>query len=206
MMARTPDRTGKTGSEKLARVVRERRQELGLSRQELADATGIPYPTIAQVETAYRGASPARLGVIARVLGLDPKELYDVLASEGAAGRASVPPPSPPPSPPSSAPPMSASPRGGARRSAAPTGAAGRWHANPQFAAALAAPTGAAAAAPEPPTSRRRSRSTDRTAEVVDSAVDLLSQLPAEERIEALGRVQNRLLERIVEERIRSAR
>jgi hypothetical protein len=40
----------------------------------------------------------------------------------------------------------------------------------------------------------------------VDSAVDLLSQLPAEERIEALGRVQNRLLERIVEERIRSAR
>lgn len=205
-MARTPDRTGKTGSEELARVVRERRQELGLSRQELADATGIPYPTIAQIETAYRGASPARLGVIARVLGLDPKELYDVLASEGAADvQASARPRSaPPPSaPPPSVPPMSASPRGGARRSTAPTGPAGRWHANPQFAAALAAPTAAAAAAPEPPTPPRRSRSNER---VVDRAVDLLSQLPAEERIEALGRVQNRLLERIVEERIRSAR
>jgi hypothetical protein len=44
-------------------------------------------------------------------------------------------------------------------------------------------------------------RSTERTADVVERAVDLLSQLPTGERIEALGRVQNRLLERIVEER-----
>ena len=78
-----PDGSGKTGSDELARVVRERRESLGWTRQQLADATGIPYPTIAQIETAYRGVSPSRLGVIARVLGLDPKELYDVLASQG---------------------------------------------------------------------------------------------------------------------------
>ena len=83
-----PEGSGKTGSDELARVVRERRESLGWTRQQLADATGIPYPTIAQIETAYRGVSPSRLGVIARVLGLDPKELYEVLASAGEAGAA----------------------------------------------------------------------------------------------------------------------
>ena len=86
-----PDGSGKTGSDELARVVRERRESLGWTRQQLADATGIPYPTIAQIETAYRGVSPSRLGVIARVLGLDPKELYEVLASEGDGWRSAGP-------------------------------------------------------------------------------------------------------------------
>src|SRR4051794_39693201 len=82
-MSRSPsDGSAKTGSDELARLIRERREQLGMSRQDLADATGVPYPTIAQIETAYRGVSPSRLGVIARALGLDPKELYDVLASD----------------------------------------------------------------------------------------------------------------------------
>src|SRR3954453_23062372 len=82
-MSRSPSEgSGKTGSEALAQLIKGRREALGMSRQELADATGVPYPTIAQIETAYRGVSPSRLGVIARALGLDPKELYDVLASE----------------------------------------------------------------------------------------------------------------------------
>src|SRR3954447_21764194 len=72
----------KTGSEELARLMRQRREQLGMSRQDLAEATGVPYPTIAQIETAYRGVSPSRLGVIARALGLDPAQLYDVLASD----------------------------------------------------------------------------------------------------------------------------
>ena len=133
LMARPSERpdgsggSGKTGSDELARVVRERRESLGWTRQQLADATGIPYPTIAQIETAYRGVSPSRLGVIARVLGLDPKELYDVLASEGEVGGAP--------------PPMSAAPARG--RSAQRFRAAGSWHDNPGFAAAApASPVG----------------------------------------------------------------
>src|SRR3954454_24511710 len=92
-MSRTPsDGSAKTGSEELARLIRDRREQLGMSRQDLADATGVPYPTIAQIETAYRGVSPSRLGVIARALGLDPKELYDVLASDtGAPATAAKP-------------------------------------------------------------------------------------------------------------------
>jgi transcriptional regulator with XRE-family HTH domain len=204
MVARTPDTSGKTGSEALARIVRERRENLGLTRQELADASGIPYPTIAQIETAYRGVSPARLGVIARLLGLDPKELYEVLASEEAAERGPAPIPTSPTARTSSMPPKPSSQRG-SRPTAAPADASGRWHANPQFVAALAAPATAPPAS-EPPTPTRRShstaRTTDRTADVVKRAVDLLSELPAGERIEAQGRVQNRLLERIVEERV----
>ena len=187
-MARTSDPSGKTGSEDLARIVRERREELGLSRQELADATGIPYPTIAQIETAYRGVSPSRLGLIARVLRLDPKDLYDVLASEGVVDAAAS--------------------------AAAPASATGSWHVNPRFAAGRPAPMAAAIppsqAAPAeavpadavPPRGRTR-KGRDRTAKVVEEVVDLLSGLPAERRIEALGQVQSRLLDGIVEERAR---
>jgi hypothetical protein len=39
--------------------------------------------------------------------------------------------------------------------------------------------------------------------EIVDQVVHLLSQLPATERIEALGQVQTKLLSGIVEEQVR---
>jgi transcriptional regulator with XRE-family HTH domain len=83
MVSRSPsDGSAKTGSERLARLIRDRREQLGMSRQDLADATRVPYPTIAQIETAYRGVSPSRLKMLARALGLDPAELYGALASE----------------------------------------------------------------------------------------------------------------------------
>src|SRR3954467_10635676 len=92
MMSRSPSEgSAKTGSEALAQLIKGRREELGMSRQDLADATGVPYPTIAQIETAYRGVSPSRLGVIARALGLDPKEPYDVLASDTSGAASAAP-------------------------------------------------------------------------------------------------------------------
>src|SRR4051795_2374093 len=83
--------SSKTGSSVLAQLIRDRRHQLGLSRQQLAEATGVPYSTVAQIETAYRGVSPSRLGVIARALQLDPAELYDVLASEPTAAAPAAP-------------------------------------------------------------------------------------------------------------------
>lgn len=188
--------SGKTGSDELARVVRERRESLGWTRQELADATGIPYPTIAQIETAYRGVSPSRLGVIARVLGLDPKELYEVLASEGEVGGAPAP--------------LSAAPARG--RSAQRFRAAGSWHDNPGFAApAPVAPVGRPAR-PVPTTVDpmvalpETTRPTDqRSPDVIDQVVELLSQLPADKRLEALSRVQHVVLDRLVQERVEDA-
>ena len=191
-----PDGNGKTGSEELARVVRERRGSLGWTRQQLADATGIPYPTIAQIETAYRGVSPSRLGVIARVLGLDPKELYDVLASDAETGGPGAP--------------MSAAPVRG--RSAQRFRAAGSWHDNPGFARATPASSSGAASpdalassiAPAPPAPRSApsGREQPRSPTVVEQVVELLSGLPADGRIEALSQVQQLVLEQIVQERV----
>jgi transcriptional regulator with XRE-family HTH domain len=188
-----PDGNGKTGSDELARVVRERRESLGWTRQQLADATGIPYPTIAQIETAYRGVSPSRLGVIARVLGLDPKELYDVLASEPEVGGAPAQ--------------LSGAPARG--RSAQRFRAAGSWHENPGFAAAPASPAGRPARAVAPAAATARTAAPGLTgqapSDVIDRVVELLSGLPTDERLEALSQVQSRVLDRIVQDRVEGA-
>ena len=190
-MARTPDRSdrsdrserrdrsdggGKTGSETLARILRERREEVGMSRQDLADATGIPYPTLAQIETAYRGVSPARLGVIARVLGLDPKDLYDVLASDGAeAAGANVFHQTA-----GSDRPRAAGRVAEGRR--APAGAT--WHDNPTFAAAMPL----AAAPPDPGQARTAApRSAAPHAAASGSAAVPMSTEPAAASADAPG-------------------
>ncbi len=167
-MSRSPsDGSAKTGSERLARLIRDRREQLGMSRQDLADATRVPYPTIAQIETAYRGVSPSRLGTIARALGLDPAELYDVLASDT---------------------PPEASKPARRTRSAARARGDGGWLSNPAY-APPPAPMEAA-----PPAS-----------DVVEHVVALLSELPPHERLDALGRVQSRLLSGLVREEVRRA-
>ena len=176
-MSRSPSEgSAKTGSDELARLIRERREELGMSRQDLADATEVPYSTIAQIETAYRGVSPSRLGVIARVLGLDPKELYDVLANEAT-----------PPSP------------NRVRRSRPRARVRGddTWMANPAYApqsAPLMAESASLAMASDPP-----------SPDVVDEVVALLSELPPADRLDALGRVQSRLVSGLVQDEVRRA-
>lgn len=176
-MARSPgDGGAKTGSDALARLVRDRRERLGMTRHDLAEATGVPYPTIAQIETAYRGASPGRLKVIAGALGLDPADLYAVLAADAAG--------------------PSAKPARGGRPAAAARGE-GRWLANPSY-ASPAAPL-ASEPAPTPP------GSPPSAADVVDRVVALLDQLPPQERLDALGRVQSRLLAGLVRDEVRRA-
>src|SRR4051794_7120568 len=173
-MSRSPSEgSAKTGSEALARLIRERREGLGMTRQDLADATGVPYPTIAQIETAYRGVSPSRLGVIARALGLDPAELYDVLASDTG---------------------TSAPTAKSVRRSRPTARVRGDedWLTNPayapQSAPVLAESAPLAMEAPPPSWG------------VVEEVVALLSDLPADQRLDALGRVQSRLLSGLVQE------
>ena len=194
-----PDGSGKTGSDELARVVRERRESLGWTRQQLADATGIPYPTIAQIETAYRGVSPSRLGVIARVLGLDPKELYEVLASEGEVG--------------GSAGPAVRGPGrgGGALSGSAPPGRGtttrGSRAPPPVVAPVRTTLLGRRARPPDPrPRFPRRPgplTSGRRTSSVGWSSC--CRSCPADERLEALSRVQHVVLDQIVQERVEGA-
>jgi transcriptional regulator with XRE-family HTH domain len=179
MVSRSPgEGSTKTGSERLARLVRDRRKQLGMSRQELADATAVPYPTIAQIETAYRGVSPSRLTMLARALGLDPAELYGALASE-------TPPPASRP----------------ARRGppTAPAPGDSGWLPNPAYAPA---PT-PVAAGPQPAPTVAAPPASD--SDVVEHVVALLSELPPHERLDALGRVQSRLLSGLVQEEVRRA-
>ena len=197
---------GKTGSPRLAELISARRRQLGMSRQDLADAAGIPYPTVAQIETAYRGVSPSRLGVIARVLGLDPKELYDLLAADTSE------------SPPEPTPPSTAASR---------DLQAGSWYANPTFAApaSMSAPRAAPVAAPpagrfssaglRPQGTVRQSTEGASSAAPTDHSqpdavtakvLELLSSLPADERLDALIRVQRQLLVDLVDEQVRRRR
>jgi transcriptional regulator with XRE-family HTH domain len=147
-----------------------------MSRQDLADATRVPYPTIAQIETAYRGVSPTRLRMLARALGLDPAELYDALASE--------------------TPPAASKPVRQERTTARARGDSG-WLPNPAY----APPPAPMAAHPTPLPMEAASSASD----VVDLVVALLSELPSHERLDALGRVQSRLMSGLVQEKVRRA-
>ena len=66
----------KTGDLELGRTIAGRREELGMSRKELAEATGLSYPYIAQIETGYRLPSTKHQVPIAKALGLSLDELF----------------------------------------------------------------------------------------------------------------------------------
>ena len=66
----------KSGDIDLGRRIAARREELGLSRKELAEATHLSYPYVAQIETGYRLPSTRHQGSLSRVLGLSLDELF----------------------------------------------------------------------------------------------------------------------------------
>jgi transcriptional regulator with XRE-family HTH domain len=66
----------KTGDLELGRTIAARRDELGMSRKELAEATGLSYPYIAQIETGYRLPSTKHQIPLAKALGLSLDELF----------------------------------------------------------------------------------------------------------------------------------
>lgn len=66
----------KTGDLDLGRKIAARRHELGISRKELAVATELSYPYIAQIETGYRLPSMKHQIPIARALGMSLDDLF----------------------------------------------------------------------------------------------------------------------------------
>lgn len=129
----------KTGDIDLGRKIAARREELGLSRKDLAQATDLSYPYIAQIETGYRLPSTRHQVPIAKALGLSLDELFSTEDSL---------------------------PRSRPRRA-----------------------TG----------SRRPSID-----EAVDRAAHEIEALPASVRLEALSRIQLRIMQGVAEERARS--
>lgn len=172
----------------LARLLRARRAALGLSRKDVAAATGLSYPFIAQLESGIRAPSVASARRLAGVLGLPVEEIV-LAAGAGVA-----------PSPGWFGNPAYARDAQGIA-SSPPRGAAAAvlmQEAPPAtpIATPIAAPPATPIAAPAagPP-----------TGDVVDAVVALLGTLPPEGRLNALALVQGRLMEELVREHVRKA-
>jgi SOS-response transcriptional repressor LexA len=110
------------GAEEFGRRLKARREELGLSRRDVVEASGLSYPYVSQLETGYRLPSHKALAALAEALELPPSELSAAIPYQEA---------------------LALSDLGAPRQSLA--GRRGGWHGNPKFVAAAGAP------APPPP-------------------------------------------------------
>src|SRR6478735_7349671 len=68
--------SAKPGSEEFGDLLRQARERLGMSRRDLAEATGLSYPYISQIETGYRMPSSPAVRSLADALGLRVEHLF----------------------------------------------------------------------------------------------------------------------------------
>jgi transcriptional regulator with XRE-family HTH domain len=65
-----------TGNQTFAAVIRNRRRQLDLTQEEVARRIGTSVPYIGHLETGKRHPSEKVVIKLAKVLGLDPRELF----------------------------------------------------------------------------------------------------------------------------------
>lgn len=63
------------GAEEFGRRLKARREELGMSRRDVVDATGLSYPYVSQLETGYRLPSHKSVARLAAALEMKPADL-----------------------------------------------------------------------------------------------------------------------------------
>lgn len=192
--------SAKTGNQEFGDLLREAREDRGMSRRDLAEATGLSYPYISQLETGYRLPSPSAIQTLSRVLLVSLDAIFATITSDeqpAAPRRRTAPSPAGWVQNPAYAPAQvpSASGRAGA-------GAAGSGSAAPPLPPmdpgvgdfAMAFPLAGAAA------------SADSSEEVVPAVMDLLLRLPADDRMHALAQIQQRVVNSVVDEGGRKTR
>ncbi len=167
-----------TAGQDFGRVLKARREELGLTRRELVDASGLSYPYVSQLETGSRLPSHRSLARLARALQLEPTDLAAAITFD----EESMQRPQPDRMQRSLADEMP--PPGG-------VGSSG-WQTNPAFLRSLVVGSSASRQRPDPDV-------------VVAQLVDLISSLPPGDRLDALGRAQRQVVDELVEERVRRA-
>jgi transcriptional regulator with XRE-family HTH domain len=109
------------GAEEFGRRLRARREELGLSRRDVVEASGLSYPYVSQLETGYRLPSHKALAALAEALELAPSDLAASIPYGEALASSDLSVPR--------------KPSGSPRRKA--------WYDNPQYVAATSAAPGA---------------------------------------------------------------
>lgn len=72
----------------LGKLIRERREELGLSQRALAECVGLNHSIVHKVETGVREVSENRLVAIASILGLDAGEVLILSQVDNSTGLA----------------------------------------------------------------------------------------------------------------------
>jgi transcriptional regulator with XRE-family HTH domain len=72
------------GAEEFGRRIKARREELGLSRRDLVEASGLSYPYVSQLETGYRLPAHKALAALAEALEMSPSELSAAIPYEEA--------------------------------------------------------------------------------------------------------------------------
>lgn len=169
-------KSSKVGSERLAALLSERREALGMSRRDLAERSGLSYPYVSQLETAYRLPSPRAMHALAHALQLPASDLFEALPDAQLTG--SLPPPG------------SAEPRRGGDQ----------WMANPVYAASAPPELPSPARDELPPSRPGPARRGGERARAVQAAVTALEMLHADERLDALHEVQSVVVHGVVRE------
>lgn len=180
----------------LARLLRGRRTELGLSRRDVVARTQLSYPYVSQLEGGYRAPSLSSARKLADALHL---QVEDIVRAAGGDLPASRTPP-----------PVGARPAVGTQfRNPAYPASIMQTGAHSLAAAMGGAPhvgAAATAGAPAHDTPAPRGRSTPGDLETVaDDVGRLLRRLPPESRLDALALAQSRLMAEMVQDQVRRA-
>jgi transcriptional regulator with XRE-family HTH domain len=148
----------KTGDLELGQKIAQRRDELGMTRKQLAEATELSYAYISQIETGYRLPSAKHHVILARVLGVSLDELFGAEEAPPVPVRSQV------------------------------------------FAHK------AAVQAPLTDIAEPRSRRRPSIDEVIEQAAQEIESLPSSVRLEALSRLQLRIMQSVAEDQARQRR
>jgi transcriptional regulator with XRE-family HTH domain len=160
------------GAEEFGRKLKARREQLGLSRRDVVDATGLSYPYVSQLETGYRLPSHRALAALAEALEMSPNELSASIRYEEALASSDLGSPR--------------KPRAARRR--------GDWYGNPRY---VAAEPSAALSQPPPVPDPRR---------VAQQISELVGDLPADQRLDALSLAQRAVMDDLVAEQVKNRR
>ena len=181
----------KTGSKELGELLRRARERRGMSRNDLVEASGLSYPYVSQLETAYRMPSPAAIRKLADALGISLDDIFAAMSK-------------PSPKPPSVRkrvddadwiPNEAYSRPAEMRAMGRPEVAALRSEPLPPAPAPSAAAGSAGGAGRSVPTTS-----------IVEKIVRLFNEVPPQERLDALARVQARVVESVIDEGVRRGR
>ena len=179
--------SAKTGSKELGELLRRARERRGMSRNDLVEASGLSYPYVSQLETAYRMPSPAAIRKLADALGISLDDIFAAMSK-----------PSPDPL--------------SVRKRVDDSG----WIPNEAYsrpdemsdigrvevAALRSAPV---PRTPAPAEAAGSGRSVPTTS-IVEKIVRLFNEVPPQERLDALARVQARVVESVIDEGVRRGR